>query len=547
MKRALGKSALLFVVWMCQPLRASAQVASTQNTPAAADTAVEVSLASPRRAIEQFLTLARAGQYSEAATFLDLPDSVREHAEERARQLKAVLDRNLWIDLERLSPLAVGDTADGLPSGIDQIGTVRGADGVPVPIRVARNQSDADAAWRFTRTTTSRITLLYAALPGRWALEQLPEPLLRPGPFELLWWQWLAVPVLLALATAVGALSSRILRSVFVRAVKRTRSAWDDALVSRLSAPLTAAFSLLAALLLLQWLALYPPAELASRNVLRAGLFLVFFWSLARLVDVVCAVLSHSRWASSPSSRALLPLGARVAKVCVFGIALVAVLSLLNYPVASLIAGLGLGGLALALAAQKTVENLFGAFSLGVDQPIREGDFVKVDEFVGTVESIGLRSTRFRTLDRTLITIPNGRLADMRLESFTARDRLRLATIIGLEYQTSEMQMRAVLTGFERVLRQHPRIWPDAVVVRFREFAASSLDIEIMAWFQTADWNEFQLIRQEILLQFMAVVEQEGTSFAYPTQTVHIASTPAAQEWRVSRALHDVTSGDNRL
>jgi MscS family membrane protein len=204
----------------------------------------------------------------------------------------------------------------------------------------------------------------------------------------------------------------------------------------------------------------------------------------------------------------------------------VAVLSLLGYPVASLVAGLGIGGLAVALAAQKTVENLFGAFSIGVDQPFREGDFVKIEDFVGTVEAVGLRSSRFRTLDRTVITIPNGRLADMRLESFTARDRLRLATVIGLEYRTTAAQMRDVLEGFERVLRSHPRIWLDAVVVRFREFAASSLDIEIMAWFQTADWAEFQLIRQEILLQFMDVVERAGTSFAFPTQTVHIASIP---------------------
>ena len=211
-------------------------------------------------------------------------------------------------------------------------------------------------------------------------------------------------------------------------------------------------------------------------------------------------------------------------------IAVVAVLSMLGYPVASLIAGLGIGGLAVALAAQKTVENLFGAFSIGVDQPFREGDFVKIEDFVGTVEAVGLRSSRFRTLDRTVITIPNGRLADMRLESFTARDRLRLATVIGVEYRTTAAQMREVLSGFERVLRDHPKIWPDAMVVRFREFAASSLDIEIMAWFQTSDWGEFQLIRQEILLQFMELVERAGTSFAFPTRTIHIASVPPGAE-----------------
>jgi MscS family membrane protein len=154
---------------------------------------------------------------------------------------------------------------------------------------------------------------------------------------------------------------------------------------------------------------------------------------------------------------------------------------------------------------------------------------VKIEDFVATVEAIGLRSTRFRTLDRTIVTLPNGRLADMRLESFTARDRLRLATVIGLVYDTTSQQMREVLQGFERVLRAHPMIYADAVVVRFREFAASSLDIEIMAWFLTSNWAEFQLIRQEVLLQFMDVVERAGTSFAFPTQTLHIASLASGQ------------------
>jgi len=264
-------------------------------------------------------------------------------------------------------------------------------------------------------------------------------------------------------------------------------------------------------------------------RAIRAGYFIVFFWTLWRLIDVARSILSQSRWAhASSSSRALVPLASRVVKVLLLAVALVGLLSMLGYPVASLLAGLGLGGLALALAAQKTVENLFGAFSIGVDQPFREGDFVKVEDFVGTVERLGLRSTRFRTLDRTLISVPNGRLADMRLESFTARDRMRFATVIGLVYETSAQQMRTVLAGFERVLRAHPKIWPDAVTVRFQQFGASSLDIEIMAWFEVPEWKDFQAIRQEILLEFMDVVEQAGSGFAFPTRTIHVASLPDA-------------------
>jgi len=153
-----------------------------------------------------------------------------------------------------------------------------------------------------------------------------------------------------------------------------------------------------------------------------------------------------------------------MSKVAVLILAVIALLSAWGYSVASLLAGLGIGGLAVALAAQKTVENLFGAFSIGVDQPFREGDFVKVEDFVGTVEVIGLRSTKIRTLDRTLITLPNGKLSDMRLESFAARDRIRLACSLGLVYETTTAQMRQVLAELEKRLRAHPKIWPDAVV-----------------------------------------------------------------------------------
>jgi MscS family membrane protein len=360
---------------------------------------------------------------------------------------------------------------------------------------------------------------------ARWILETLPEPLLRQGPGSLLWWQWLALPVLLLVAWGISLPLSRITRRALGCLGARTSTPLDDALVRRLGGPIALAWAVAVAYLLLPLLGLLAPAEESVHAGLRTGLFLAFFWCLVRSVDVLDGVITRSAWAREhPAARTLVPLGGRTLKVAVVAMAAVAVVSELGYPVASLVAGLGIGGLALALAAQKTVEHLFGSFSIGVDQPFREGDFVRIEEFVGTVEAIGLRSTRFRTLDRTLITIPNGRLADMRIESFTARDRMRLACTLGLVYGTTATQMRRVLEGLEGVLRRHPRIWPDAVVVRFKEFGPSSLDIEIMAWFMTAEWSEFQFIRQEVLLQFMEVVERAGTSFAFPTRTVHLTA-----------------------
>lgn len=354
-------------------------------------------------------------------------------------------------------------------------------------------------------------------------LASLPEPLLRTGPQGLAWWQWLALPLLAILAWVVGRLLSALTRAILVRLTARSKAAWDDQLVLHLSRPITAAWAVGLFAFGSHFLWLSDGGQAFIAKALKGAIFIVFFWAVIRALDTMKDAISASAWASSrPGSRGLLPLINRVAKVVVLAVAVVAVLSELGYPVASLIAGLGIGGLAVALAAQKTVENLFGAFSIGVDQPFREGDFVKVEDFVGTVEAIGLRSTRFRTLDRTIITMPNGKLADLRVENYARRDRFRLAAVIGLVYSTTPAQVRTVLTELEAAIRAHPKHWAESVTVRFSGLGASSLNIDVMAWFETADWAEFQGVREELLLQFMELVERAGSAFAFPTQTLHL-------------------------
>jgi MscS family membrane protein len=354
----------------------------------------------------------------------------------------------------------------------------------------------------------------------------MPSWLFGAGPYGLAFWQWLGLALAIFTATVLGAVISRLAGWGLGRVVGRTANGWDDALVEQSRGPLTAGLSVAAFFSLSPWLDLPPEAELLIGRMSRLVFLAAAFWFGIRALQVAFRALGRSEWARThPASRSLLPLGGRAASVFAVAIAVVALLSEMGYPVASLVAGLGIGGIAVALAAQKTVENLFGSFSIGLDQPFREGDFVRLDDFVGTVESIGLRSTRFRTLDRTLITIPNGRLSDMKLESFSARDRMRFACTVGLVYSTTPAQVRQVLAGLEQLLRAHPKIWPDAVVVRFQALASYSLDIEVMAWFQTPDWGEFQLIRQEVLLGFMEVIERAGSSFAFPTQTVVLSES----------------------
>jgi MscS family membrane protein len=356
----------------------------------------------------------------------------------------------------------------------------------------------------------------------------MPPLLDTYGPLGLTWFQWLLLAGIVTAGIVLGNVTGTLVRAIVGRIVRRTRSTWDDELLKRLAGPLSAALGLAVGAGLLPLTGIPDSAGNVAYEVIRAAYGFVFVWTLLRIVDVGFHILGKSMWAQSGTSRSLLPLGSRVFKAALLALATVAVLSDLGYPVASLIAGLGIGGLALALAAQKTVENLFGAFSIGVDQPFRVGDTVKVEDFMATVERIGLRSTRFRTLDRTIVTIPNGKLADSRIESYTARDRIRLALIVGLVYGTTEAQTRQVIDGFMRVLKNQPKLFPEGVVVLLRGLGASSIDIEVIAAFATGDFGEFQRIRQEVLLQFLRVVEDAGTSIAFPTQTVHVTGKSAS-------------------
>jgi MscS family membrane protein len=483
---------------------------------------------SPRASLESFLRLCRTGQYQQAARYLNVPPQKAKRGAELARRLQAVLDHRVSIDLDALSPLPGGSANSKLPGGYEEIGRLQSASGKIESLRLLQKDFPGpDARWVFSQSVVSRIDDWYNELDGRWFLDHLPRYLQRRGPFNIMLWQWMALPVLLLSSWFVGYVFSRLSRKVLTALANRTRATWDDELVTHLHGPLILLWMLVLGSAALPWLGLPVSAERFGQSLVRGGFLFSFFWVLSRLVEAWGKRLINSQWARGRAvSGSLITLGVRVGKIAVLVIAVVALISAMGYPAASLIAGLGVGGLAVALAAQKTLEHLFGAFAIGADQPFCEGDFIKVDDIVGTVEVIGLRSSRIRTLDRTVISIPNGKLSEMRVESFSARDKLLLTCKVGLVFETSSDQMHEVLKGFEAILNSQPKIAPGPTV-RFTGFAASSLTIEVMAWFLTTDWDEFQIIRQETYLKFIECVRAAGTAFAMPTQTVRLAQESA--------------------
>jgi MscS family membrane protein len=515
-------AALVAVVTLVLP--AGAQPPTAGERPAASAEAEapapQAAPDSPRASVKEFVELSAAGEYEDAARFLDLPPSRKADGAALARKLKSVLDRHGpggTALAELASPLSSGNLADKLPPGVDRLLEVPGPRG-PEPVRLMRRGTN----WVFSRATVDRISVWYASLEERWLFDSLPEPLLRPGPFDILYWQYAAMIVTVALAWVTGRLLGFVTRKVAGRVAARPAAWWNDALLGRLGPPLTLAWGLGAFAIAVHWLDLYESARPAVYTAVRAGRLIAAFWAAWRSVDVAKRYVLEKTEAKRSAARSVVPLAVQLAKILVLCVAVVMILSELGYPVASLIAGLGIGGIALALAAQKTGENLFGSLSIGVDQPFRVGDFVRVEDLVGTVEAVGLRSTRIRTLDRTLVTMPNGKLADMRIENFTARDRFRLNVRLGLVYGTTAEQLEAIVRDIEAAMREEPSFFKQACMVVVAGFGASSIDIEVMGWFETKDWDEFVIVRQRVLLRFMAVIEKNGSEFAFPTQTLHM-------------------------
>lgn len=516
-------AALALLLWAAL-LPAAPAGAQPPPGPAPTPETVPEAADSPRASARAFVDLAaRKGDFERAARHLQLPSGEEARGPEKARRLRAVLERHLDIDLDALSPLPEGNGKDGLPEGVDTVGSVPDGRGGRDPVFVVRTRDAAGTFWAFSRQTVSRIDGWYDALPDRWVRDWMPEHLQRYGPAGLMWWQWLALPALLAVALALGRALGAFSTALLHRLFRRTPTGWDERLLRRTSPALTLLWAVVVAAALMPWLALLPEARRSARSLLGGVATIAVFWALWRSVDVWAQFLNERPWArDSPSARSLLSVTRNFAKVFVAVGGVVAVLAAFGYPVATVLAGLGIGGLALAFGAQKTIENLFGSVSLAADQPFRVGDFVRVEDFTGNVERIGMRSTQIRTLDRTLISLPNGKLADMRIEDFASRDRIRFAATVGLVYGTTEEQVRHVVAGIEAMLRASPRVWPDTVVARLAAFSPSSLDVEVLCWFQTSDFGEFRDLRQEALLGIMKIVEEAGTGFAFPTRTVHV-------------------------
>lgn len=329
-------------------------------------------------------------------------------------------------------------------------------------------------------------------------------------------WKWIGLALVLCVYALVLWLAYRVSQ------LGRTQPLLQALALFVMPASLLAATPVAAYFALAQ---VYLTGSAASAVELTATtvIYLAGAWVSWRFASVAAeAIISSPKIAPESIDAHLVRLAARLLGVFGGAMFLAVGAERLGLPVYGIIAGLGVGGLAIALAAQPTIENLIGSINLFADKPIRVGDLCQYGDQMGTVEAIGIRSARIRGLDRTLTTIPNAALAKIPIVNLSLRDKMLVTQRIGLRYETTPEQLRNVLVQLREMLRDHQRIDHQTERTQFVGLGEASLDVELSAYVMTGDWAEFLAIREEILIRIMDIIEESGTSVAFPSRTVYL-------------------------
>jgi MscS family membrane protein len=479
------------------------------NTPPATD---PLGRTSPQGSIYEFLEAAHSHDYFKAQRYLDLRSwSTADRAKqgpELAQQLEDLLD-DTGFDIATLSRDPDGDQSDNLPPRVDRLATfhVRQSN-IDLQMEKVELRSGL-RVWVVSADSVKLIPDAHKMLTENWFEKQLPQQLVTTQIWQTPIWRWIALLgaaiVLWILVSAISLTLTRIFHSKLFTPVLR--------------GPLR----------LLLWslgfraaIALAPPSSIPRLFLERfagLGFSLALAWAAGLLVDILA-----ERWHSHLDPRvqaisySILPLGRQIAKAALYMIVLLGVLNAWGISVSTVLAGIGVGGIAVALAAQKTIENLFGGISVIGDRPVLVGDFCKWGNQVGTVIDIGLRSTRIRTLDRTVVSIPNGTFSTMQLENFSPRDKVWFHPILNLRKDTTSAQLQKILADCVSILKSEPKAEVGSIPVRFIGPGAYSLDVEIFAYITTSDYDEFLGIQQRLLLKIVEAVEAAGSALAVPWQ-----------------------------
>ena len=480
----------------------------------------------PRGSIAGFISAVAEKNYEKAGEYFKVGEGEAEDARsaELAQHLEILLNQGGQImPYSWISRSVEGRTDDDLPNHLERVGTIDSSREDFDLLLEKVEGPEGGPLWLFSDQTIQYIEELSALDENVLLLNRImPDILERYELWGATVGQWLAIILLAAFSYAVAWLFTHFFLYIIPLVWKRART--------EPTAGVLKAFALPVKLYLAVWLFVMLSTEIGISIILRQrfsgitiviGLlaFLILLWRLSEFLGTFSTNKMSSRGNLSGVSVALFLKRAAKIAIVIFGI--IAILGAIGVDITTGLAALGIGGLALALGAQKTIENFVGSVTLITDQPIRVGDFCKVGDTLGTVEKIGMRSTRIRTLDRTLITIPNGEFSSSKIENYAHRDRFWFHPTIGLRYETTPDQIRYLLVELRSILYAHPMVTSDPARVRFTTLGADSINLEIFTYVKVSTFDEFLEVKEDLLLRIMDVVNESGTGFAFPSQTIY--------------------------
>lgn len=473
---------------------------------------------SPHGCVVGFLLAAQKQDYARAAQYLDTRKPP-EQAEELARQLQTVLNVGLTGGLDSLSRESTGNT-DSLRASRDLVGTVKTSHG-SLDIVVERVQRKGEPAlWLFSSDTLAQIPRVSEELSGSNLDDKLPHWMVDTRLLSVPIWRWLGLLVGIVLMLAVAALLSRLLQWMLGPALGRILPVSGERVIRRLRAPLF--FLLLAGTM--QFFSRYSLTVLGRQFWNEAAVVLLIIGItllLTRVIDLAAVYLMQGPGGTVAFARAtFVGVSVRVLKIAAVIFACLALLSRAGVNVSALLAGLGIGGIALALGAQKTLENFFGGITIVGQKALRVGDLCKIGDDMGTVEDIGLSSLKLRTFDRCLVTLPNSKVVQQSIQNFSFRDKFLIQKSFSLRHDMTSDQVTEVQTRIERLLQETKEV-ESGSRVRLTDLSASGLRMEIWAYLLIspgADFARCVEAQERLFISVLRILEETGTTLATPWQ-----------------------------
>lgn len=508
---------LAFLAFSSAAPAAVAPAAAPEPKPAAQQPVPHDPLArtTPYSTVIGFLRAADKSDYELASRYLEGNQSAKKK-EELARDLKIVLNRGLNIDLRDLSKAPEGRLDDGLGVYLEKVGTaIYGSESLDVVLRRS-TKSDAPPIWLFSSETLSRVTVATEEFDLAWGEAIWPESFREINVFSyplfLIVNKFLIFPVMLGIAW----LLTRWLLAFLGPRVRRWSAEYDERGLTQIKWLL---FLLVFSVMLraLSAGAVTVAGRIVFATIASVLMILAVTGLVVHLTRLVTRLkILHLQRSGMPSSIAAVELLSWLVMAVFATAGLFLMLRSLGFEVTLAVAGLGVGGIAIAFAAQKTIENLFGTVTIVADKAIHVGDQCQAGTTEGGVESIGLRSTRIRTADRAVVTIPNGQLAGMTIGNLSQRDKFLFRHNIRLRYDTTAEQLRRVLADIRELMSAHPKLEPSSIRTRLVRFGEYSLDLETFAYVETRDWQAFLEIQEDLLLRILDIIEASGTATALP-------------------------------